>query len=136
MPGYSGTPLVCASAFAKAPLIEYLLSRGADPNIENCGWGHFQLKPITAAVEGWMKDVDAAKAVGILLEGGARWEGSGALQVAAREGKVECVRMLVGSGVDVNEVVARIEKRSAVKCAEENGHDEIVGILRANGARE
>ena len=136
MPGYSGNPLTCAAAFAKVPLIKYLLSKGADPNMVNCGWGQFQLRPIAAAAQGWMKDTDAAAAMEVLLAGGARWEGSGALQVAAREGKVECVRVLVGRGADVNEVVERIEARSAILCAVEKGHSEIITGLRANGAKE
>lgn len=36
--------------------------------------------------------------------------------------------------MDVKEIVERIEERSAVKLAELKGHEEIVGILRANGA--
>lgn len=104
--------------------------------MENCGWGQFQLKAIAAAADGWTKDAEAAAAVEVLLEGGARWEGSGALQVAAREGKVECVSVLVGRGADVNEVVERVEARSAIKCAVEKGHGDIVSVLRTNGAKE
>ena len=135
MPGYSGNPLASASFFAKIPLIGFLLSRGADPNMENGGWGQFQLKPLAASAEGWQKDADAAKAMELLLKGGARWEGSGALQVAAREGRVECVQVLVNWGADVNEVVKKIEGKSAMELAELKGDQVIVDILRANEAK-
>ncbi len=136
MPGYSGNPLTCASFFAKIPLIKFLLSRGADPNMANCGWGQYQLKPLAAPAEGWKRDADVAKVMEVLLNGGARWEESGALQMAAREGKLECVKVLLNWGVDVNEVVKKINEKSAVKLAELKGREDIVSILRANGAKE
>lgn len=99
MGGYFGNPLTCASFFRKIPLIEFLLLRGADPNMKNCGWGQFQLEPLAAAAAGWRKDAEAAKVMEIVLNGGARWEGSGALQVAAQKGRPECVKVLgVGGG--------------------------------------
>lgn len=136
IPDYSGNTLTCASAFAKTPLIEFLLSRGADPNTENWGWGQLQFKPLAGAAVGCVKDADAAKAMEVLLNGGARWEGTGALQLAARKGRLECVKMLMKWGADVNEVVERMDGNNAVKLAELEGHEEIVGILKMNGAKE
>ena len=50
--------------------------------------------------------------------------------MAARKGRLECVKVLVGWGADVNEVVKKIEKKSAVKSAELKGDEGIGGILR------
>lgn len=84
-----------------------------------------------------MLDRDAAEAMRILLEeGGARCEGSAALQVAAKRGKLECVRVLVEHGADMGEIVERVDGRSALVLAREGGFEEIVAYLRGKGARE
>lgn len=136
IPGYTGSPLTGASAFAKTELVKTLLARGADPNLENCGWGRYHLRPPAAAAQGWMKDEEAAETIRVLLDGGARWEGSAALQLAAGRGRVECVKVLVGAGADVNEIVGRVEEKSALRLAEEKGCEEVVRILKARGAKE
>ncbi len=137
IPGYIGTPLTGASAFAKVELIKSLLARGADRNLENCGWGQFHLKPLAAAAaQGMVRDEDAAEAMKVLLDGGGRWEGSAALQLAAKAGKVECVKLLVGRGADVDEIVTRVEGKSALRLAKESGCEEVVRILNAQGAKE
>lgn len=70
--GFNGTPLCTASAFAKIALIGFLLSHGADTNINDAGWGQSQLRPQAAAAEGCsIRDKDAARAMEVLLEGGA-----------------------------------------------------------------
>lgn len=38
------------------------------------------------------------EAVRVLLEGGAEWRGSGAVQVAAAKGRGECLKALVRGG--------------------------------------
>jgi len=136
IPGYTGTPLTGASAFAKVELVKSLLARGADVNRENCGWGQFHLKPLAAAAQGWVKDEDAAETIRVLLDGGARWEGSAALQLAAKDGKAECVKVLIGRGADVNEIVSRVEGKSALRLAKENDREEVVRILSAQEAKE
>ncbi len=83
-----------------------------------------------------MKDEEAAETIRVLLDGGARWEGSAALQLAAGRGRVECVKVLVGAGADVNEIVGRVEEKSALRLAEEKGCEEVVRILKARGAKE
>ncbi len=98
MPGYSDNPLTCASAFAKVPSINFLQSRGAYPAMNNCRWGQFQLKPLGLPAECWMKDADAAKVIEVLPNGGARCEGGGVLKMAAREGSMASVKVLVGWG--------------------------------------
>lgn len=126
-----------AALFAKIGLLRLLLARGADPNLENCGHGQFQLRPLAAAADGWMPDHDAAEAMRVLLEeGGARWERSAALQVAAKKGKGECVKVLVEHGADVDEVVEKVDEKSALALAREEGFEDIVAYLREKGARE
>ena len=52
---------------------------------------------------------------------------------------MECVRVLVRAGVDVDEVVGRIEEvkgRRAVELAGEKGFEEVVVVLREGEARE
>ncbi len=136
IPGYTGTPLTGASAFAKVELVRFLLARGADPNLENCGWGQFHLKPLAATARGWVSDEDAAEAMKVLLDGGARWEGSAALQLTAKAGKAECVKLLIGRGADVDEIVTRVEGKSALRLAEEGRCEEVVRILNGQGAEE
>lgn len=137
IPGHTGTPLVSAALFAKIDLLRLLLARGADPNLDNCGHGQFQLRPLAAAADGWMLDSDAAEAMRVLLEEGrARWEGSAALQVAAKKGREECVRVLVGHGADVDEVVERVSGKRALALAKEAGFEKIVAYLTEKGARE
>lgn len=136
IPGYTGTPLTGAAAFAKIDLIKALLSRGADPNLENCGWGQYHLKPIAAAAQGLCRDEDAAEAIKILLNGGALCKGSAALQLAAQDGRFRCVKVLVEQGgADVNEVVTRVEEQSALDLAAKRGADEIVSFLKDHGAK-
>lgn len=72
IPGYSGSPLTSASAFAKTELVKTLLARGADPILENCGWGQFQLRPLAVAAQGWVLDKDAAETITFLLDVGGR----------------------------------------------------------------
>lgn len=54
------------------------------------------------------------------------------MQIAAVRGRVECVRVLVRAGVDVDEVVGRIEEakgRRAVELAAEKGLKRCWGFL-------
>ena len=53
--------------------------------------------------------------------------------MAARAGKSDCVESLVGWGADVNEIVVRINERSALDLAEAKRH-EIVNFLQQKGA--
>ena len=72
----------------------------------------------------------------VLLDGGARWEGSAALQLAAKAGKVKRVKLLVGCGADVNEIVTRVEEKSVLRLADERGCEEVVRMLKKQGAKE
>ena len=95
------------------------------------------LGPLGAAVEGNMfprPEGDVVRVLEALVEGGARVGGSGALQVAAKRGMGEAVRVLVERGADVGERVGRVEGgRTALELAEAGGHGEVVGFLRGCG---
>ena len=118
--------------------MRHLLASGADPNLTNVGYGGDSLRPLACCAAGWQLDGDAAAAMRVLMdEGGAGWQGSGALQVSAKKGREECVKVLVEKGADVEESVAKLEGgEKAIVLAREGGHEDIVRILRANGARD
>ena len=136
--------LNAAAATGKVEYVELLLARGADPNIVGPnatgplrgrgGWMANSLGPLGAAIEGCMvppKEEDVLRVLKALVDGGAKVAGSGALQVAARLGKGECVRFLVERGVDVAERVPRVENgKTAAELAEQKGHADIVGFLK------
>ena len=72
-----------------------------------------------------------------MQEGRAGWEGSGALQIAAKKGRVECVKVLVEAGADVEEKVGKVEGgKRAMELAREGGYEGAVEVLRGKEARE
>lgn len=138
VPGHQGTPLCLAAVHAKLPLIRHLLACGADPNLTNVGYGGDSLRPLACCAAGWQLDGDAAAAMRVLMdEGGAGWQGSGALQISAKKGREECVKVLVERGADVEESVGKLEEgKKALVLAREGGHGGVVEILRGKGARD
>lgn len=58
-----------------------------------------------------------------------------ALQMAAYTGKVEAVRVLLDHGADVHAVSQNELRTTALKGAEEEGHQDVAGLLRQRGAR-
>ncbi|KAF7176012.1 hypothetical protein CNMCM7691_001187 [Aspergillus felis] len=74
--GHNGTPLIAALRHNHHELLEFLFSKGVDPNKGH--WGHW-LPPLSVAVR-YTKDI---KWVQRLLEAGAQVKGSGALHFAA-----------------------------------------------------
>ncbi len=114
-------------------MVRFLLSRGADPNLD-AGWGGQRLQSLAIAASSWKPE--AATVIKLLLDAGAEAKGSGAVQVAAMKGRLENVGVLVEGGADVNEVNGRIGKERAVRLARENGHEEVAEFLGKHGGEE
>lgn len=137
LPGYMGTALTAAAKFGKPRLIRLLLERGAHPNNPNARFeGPPQMGALACAAN-WMKNREAsAEMVSILLEAGAKIEESGALHEACRNGRLDVVRFLIESGADVNERSTRPGGKCTLMLATEQGHEEIVEIVRVHATSE
>lgn len=118
----------------KHALVEYILRKGADPNqtVECQGMGK-----VLACAAGYT-GLDMVK---LLLGHGAELNGSGALVLAAQEGRTEVVKFLIAQGADVNEMgIANYDKRTwknvgtPLHKAPSNGHVHIIGIILESGA--
>lgn len=48
---------------------------------------------------------------------------------------MDYVKVLVGRGADVEEIVGRVKKKSALKLARDKACEEVMRILKARGAR-
>ncbi|KAI4100041.1 MAG: hypothetical protein L6R37_005681 [Teloschistes peruensis] len=101
-----------------------LLDAGLDHNYQLPGYNGSAL--VTAS-RFW-------EALELLLERGARWEGRGALQVAAGKGLLGNVRVLVEKGgEDVNEVCKKGDEKTAMQAAREGGNEDVVRFLGERG---
>ena len=79
-------------------LVEYLLLKGADPNRRVVS---MLLRTALACAAGLNGD---EKTLGLLLDHGAKLNGSGALVFAAERGKTANVKFLLARGADVDEM--------------------------------
>jgi len=78
-------------------LVRLLLERGAHPDEEVELEGH--ISTLAAAAQ-----YSDAKMVGMLLDGGAKLKGTGALSAATKHGNLDTMRLLLARGADVNEM--------------------------------
>lgn len=110
------------------------LEHGADPN-QNLVDEH---KSILAAVA----ELASVEMAALLIKHGARVKGSGAIVMAAEEGKMEMVKMLLDEGADINEIGIehptdprfKDDMGSALHRAVEGGHEAMVTFLLERGA--
>ena len=78
----------------------------------------------------------------LLILHGARVNGSGAIVMAAEDGKMEMVKLLLNEGADINEIGIehptdprfREDMGTALHRAVERGQEEVVGFLLERGA--
>lgn len=111
----------------------FCLENGADPNLMV---GH-SLCALAAAAG--MSTVQMAE---LLLQHGAKMEGSGAIVIAAERGKLAMVEFLLNKGADIDEIVlknfgsdrATQEGGSALHKAVTNECEDVVGFLLFKGA--
>lgn len=112
----------------RAPLVQFLLENGADPNAVTAvspGRGAY----LTGAVQRASLEV-----VKLLLKHGAQIEQSGALHEAAQLGRIDAMDLLLQHGADVNEQLQEIDsgskwrtkRRKEVGIQPENSTDHIV----------
>lgn len=113
---------------------ELCLAHGADPN-RNLVDEH---KSILAAVA----ELGSVQMATLLVANGAQVKGSGALVLAAKEGKLHMVQYLLDQGADVDEIGIEhpTDKRyeevvgSALHRAAYRGHEDIARVLLEKGA--
>jgi ankyrin repeat protein/beta-lactamase regulating signal transducer with metallopeptidase domain len=131
-----GSPLIAAARNGHLAAVRLLLDRGADPNMPVRGDGN---PLIMAAREG------NSEIVTLLLDRGASInqmvpEDENALVQASGSGHLHVVKVLITRGADTN---ARAwtnsnggEWRTPLSMARRGGHDAVVALLLASGARE
>jgi uncharacterized protein len=97
------TALMRAAANGRREVVQFLLARGADPNVRHTGIG--QLQGRTALL--FATDSQQAEVVALLLDAGADVNvkdalGETALTLALERARLDLVRLLVDRGADVN----------------------------------
>ena len=124
------TPLHAAVVGGQKKVVEFLITKGADVNAKDRG-GY---TPLFYAV--WHNREEAAK---LLLDKGADpnvrsvWNRTPLHWAVRQGGSKEMIELLVAKGADVN---LKRGDATALKMAKDNGHTEIVELLRKLGAKE
>ncbi|KAK6436919.1 hypothetical protein LTR95_006886 [Oleoguttula sp. CCFEE 5521] len=102
-----GFPLGIAAGQGLHSRVQYLLERGARPDVNVKFYGGMS----TLAVAALRSDTEM---INLLVRHGAVVRGSGAIVVAAREGKLSMVSSLLEAGADVNELGVRYTDERSV----------------------
>ena len=133
--GITGGPLIWATLRNHIPLATCLLSHGADPNrdVQNHVY-----RPLAKAAEN-----DNVAMIELLLGYGAQMDRSGALLVAAGNGKLEAARCLVSHGANINLIRkgdtylynSIDQEESSLHLAVKGEYIEMVAFLVESGAR-
>ena len=97
--GHLGNPLAYAVVKDQIQLTKLLLDEGADPNrrcLAHTGSGHYLRQSVKSS------SLEITKT---LLQHGARIQSSGAVQQAAKLGRVDVLELLLNNGADINETL-------------------------------
>ena len=130
----SSTPLSIACASASLPIIQLLVSRGADVKVGNHLHALAECS-LPGRVEILDYLVDEGAPVNVLLdvhnpkrfEMSSRWGASPPLHYAVKNGNVEVIRGLLRRGAEKGFRDAK--GRTALEVAREEGREEMVGLL-------
>ena len=132
------TPLTYAIYADKAQVVNYLIEKGADVNLDathgDRKFNTLGKKPLHIAAEGGNKEI-----VEILINNGANINakdeyGETPLMSACKMGRNEVADFLIKNGANVNEKSNL--GNSPLSLAKKQGHKEIAELLIANGAKE
>ena len=120
------TPLGLASFFENAPIVRYLLEKGADPNLASNN--HFHVAPLHSACA-----VSNYDLVEILIENGAnvnakQMDGFTPLHAAALQGQTKIARLLIEAGADIT---AKTDNgQSPLSMASEKDFKEVAELIK------
>ena len=129
-PGYTGNALIAACKYGQVEIVRMLLLRGADPNLEGVGYGGPEKLGALACAAECFKKEPGVEVMRFLLDAGAEAKGSGALQVAAKWGHLERVKILIEEAkVGVDDVNSRLGG-TAMHVAQEHKRVEVVEYLK------
>ncbi len=126
-----GSGLVYAVYHGPASLVSAMLELGADPNVDD-GDGY---PPLIAALTGGSAQVDVRELVELLLAHGADVDRRGVngyapLHVAAEQGDLVMVDLLMSHGADPNVITNVDDMETPVEVASAAGHVDVVAQLR------
>ena len=120
------TPLYLAVAGNHIEAVKLLIDRGADVNLP-AKWG----PPAVIAASGCNAEILKS-----LLDAGANpdtvWKSVALLHRAAEKGALDCVKLLVERGADVNALTSA--RRPPIHLAIVEGHEDVAAYLRDHGA--
>lgn len=133
--GHHGNAVHVATRRRDGALLEYLLEHGLDPGrnlAEDSGYWAGPLTPMDNAV----LTSDTADIAKILIKHGALVNGTAALEIAARFGRLSIARYLLDVGAGINHVRPRDSNRTfatPLACAVRAKQAEMVQFLLQNG---
>ena len=125
---FAGTPLLHA---VSATPVEQLLENGADVDVRDNRYG------LTALMR--LAQIGKVEAMKLLIDKGcdvnlgSKKEGYTALILAAKYGKFDAGELLVRVGADID-ATDQTYGNTAIMCAARGFYDELVDLLKANGA--
>ena len=134
----NGSPVQIAITTGNTELLDYLLSKGADPGRSDRSdrWWHHYL-----AIEHCALSVSSVPAMArLLVQHGAMKSGTKALHIAAFQGNIAMIHCLLEEGFDVNELdtqgdlAQRAFNRTPLHQAVESGHADAAEYLLDHGA--